>query len=93
VRERRGGRADFGNDLLRGVSAQPGDFGEALHRLMVSGKQIRHLPIELAEVSDSPGRHPPWQQLRKSSLTPSQALPQTRVSMNELPDRKSHECR
>ena len=35
----KGGRrgADFRDDLLRGIDAESGDLGEALHRVVVSG--------------------------------------------------------
>src|SRR5207244_271752 len=38
------------NDLLRGIHAEPWDFGEALHCLMMLGEEVGHLLIELAEV-------------------------------------------
>ena len=49
-RERRGGGADFRNDLLRGISAQARYLGEPMHRIMMFSKEVRHLLIELAEV-------------------------------------------
>ena len=42
--------ADFRDDLLRGINPKAGDFGEALHCVMVYRKQVGHLLIELAEV-------------------------------------------
>ena len=43
-------RADFRDDLLRGIDAEAGDLGEALHRVVVGREQVGHLLIELAEV-------------------------------------------
>jgi hypothetical protein len=48
--ERRGGGADFRNDLRRGIDAQPRDFREALHRIVMSREELGHLVIKLAEV-------------------------------------------
>jgi hypothetical protein len=45
-----GGRADFGNDLLRRINAQPRDFGETLHGRVMISEQIGHLLIELVEM-------------------------------------------
>ena len=42
--------ADFRNDLLRRIHAEPWDFGEALNCLMTLGEEVGHLLIELAEV-------------------------------------------
>jgi hypothetical protein len=44
------GRADLRDDLLRGIDAESGDLGEALHRVVVGREQVGHLLIELAEV-------------------------------------------
>jgi hypothetical protein len=50
VPARGGGGADFRDDLLRGIDAESGDLGEALHRVVVGREQVDHLLIELAEV-------------------------------------------
>ena len=49
-RKRRGGGAEFRNDLLCGISAQAGDLGKPLHRIMMCSKEVRHLLIELVQV-------------------------------------------
>ena len=50
MRERRRRRPDFRNDLLRRIDTEAGDFGEALHRVVVFREQDSHLLIELFEV-------------------------------------------
>ena len=55
MQERCGGRTDFGNALLRGIDAEPRDFREALHRLMV-------LSADFHDVSRAAG---PLEQLRE----------------------------
>ena len=51
LRRKRGGTGtDFSDDLLRGIDAEAGHFGQALHRVVVVREQLRHLLIELGEV-------------------------------------------
>ena len=38
------------DDLRRGIDAEAGHFGQALHRVMMVSEQLRHLLIELDEV-------------------------------------------
>jgi hypothetical protein len=49
--KRRRGGADLRDDLLRGIDAEAGDFGEAPHRVVVGREKVGHLLIELAEVT------------------------------------------
>ena len=49
-RERGRGDADFRDDLLRGLDAEPGDLGEALDGLVMRRQEVGHLLIEVAEM-------------------------------------------
>ena len=48
--KRRCSGADFRDDLLRGIDAEPWHLREPLHRVVMCGEQARHFLVELADL-------------------------------------------